>query len=862
MLASDLFQLGFDLLRNGALLVLGAMGYCHARGWLQSHLRPRGEQVLFGLAFGLLAVVSVHAGVQLPKGSILVDMHLAPIIVSTLIGGTEAGALTTIMYIVFWWYIGPPVPELGTLNALFAFTLSGVVGVFRRRKGVEATWRELLAVGIVVGVSGVAMVTWWPKELIPASLLVVDAPLWVALVTSMTAALGAIVLHFERARNLGATLQKKEREFAVILDNAPLAIFLKDRQGRYQLINRTYTEWFGDEPSELYGRTAAELYSPYIVEGSLERDRQVSESGTVAYWERPVESAKPNLEYVLEAKFPIRGETGDIVGLAGFIVDVTERKRSEQALRWSEERFRALIEHSNEILIVVRPDGTITYRGPSAAEGMGYRPSEVIGRNLLELVHPDHRETLASILRMLSTGHGQHATGRSRVRHKDGSWRHIAWSARNAMGIPGIDGIILNASDATEAQVLEERLLHAQKMEAVGQLAGGIAHDFNNILGAILGFAGFLMEDLPNGSRERGFAERIVKASDRGKQLVEQILAFSRRTGVERRTMELGQIVAETLDLIRGTLPASTRLEVAATTAALVAEVNAAQIGQVLANLVVNASDALSGKPGSVSVALTRIAPGHPDYAAFAIADDTGAARPIATEGSVLAGSLDADRSYARISVADTGGGIKPEILKRIFDPFFTTKERGRGTGLGLAIVHGVLMSYNGACRVSTSSGVGSEFAVYLPLSNAAPLATGRSLPLLRGRERILVVDDDVDMTDVLTIGLDRLGYEVVAVNDPAEALAAFAESPTWDVVISDQVMPATRGLALCGQLKAMQPSLCFILYTGYSEGVTEVTAHAAGADAYFLKPVSPEQLAAAIRRLMDARAGANPLRG
>jgi len=644
-------------------------------------------------------------------------------------------------------------------------------------------------------------------------------------------------------------LQAREAELRAIMDNAPFAIFLKDREGLYRFINRTYTDWFGDRSENLIGRRAADVYPGEHVREWEASDREVMRTGHVVQDERRVLKAKPGIEYTLNTKFPIRDEEGATIGFAGIVSDITDRKRAEEALRQSEARFRALIEHSNDMVDVVDADGRITYRSPANAEVLGYTDQEVVGRSITERVHPDDAAAMISALTSLTEGSKLRATGRSRLRHRSGAWRTIAWSGRDARHVPGIDGIIVNSRDVTEAQLLEEQLQESQKMDAIGQLAGGVAHDFNNILGAILGFGGFLLQDLPPDGSEHGFAERIVTAAERGKELVQQILAFSRRSPLERKPSDLGSLVREARELLRASVPSATRLEMQVSEKPLIADVNAAQVTQILVNLCLNANDALEGEPGHITVTLSRVEP-----ADVAIASE-GLLAEAPDFARAVIGAVRPGDAYARIAVADTGVGMSSEVLKHIFAPFFTTKHRGRGTGLGLSVVHGIVMAYEGVLVVTSRPGAGSAFEVYLPLCDARPAVSAPATPVsaLRGRERVLIVDDEPMITDVLTTGLDRLGYETVAINNARELAEFFAEAPTsWDVVISDQVMPEMKGLALCKALKKIRPSLRFILCTGFSEGLTEEEARSAGADAFFLKPVLPEEIAAAIRRFFN----------
>jgi CheY-like chemotaxis protein len=261
------------------------------------------------------------------------------------------------------------------------------------------------------------------------------------------------------------------------------------------------------------------------------------------------------------------------------------------------------------------------------------------------------------------------------------------------------------------------------------------------------------------------------------------------------------------------------------------------QLHQLLLNLCLNANDALGGEPGTITIRLARMRP---------------------ERSPLTIGDLRLGRDYARLTVADTGAGIDMATLPRIFEPFFTTKERGRGTGLGLAVVHGIVTASGGALHVESVPGTGTTITIYLPLADSSPRPETASRPSpgeVRGRERILIVDDEPDLADMLAIGLERLGYEVASSNESREALQAFREDPTaWDVLVADQVMPGLKGTALIAAVKRLRPDLKAILHTGFGDGVTDTAARAQGADAVLHKPVEAQQVAACIRRLLDAR--------
>ncbi len=422
-------------------------------------------------------------------------------------------------------------------------------------------------------------------------------------------------------------------------------------------------------------------------------------------------------------------------------------------------------------------------------------------------------------------------------------------------------GLIVVVHDITrrraaqrEREELEQKLMQAHKLEAIGEMAGGIAHDFNNLLGAVIGFARFLEEDLPRESDQYHYARRILGACERGKAVVTQILSFARVRNVERQAIDLHAVIEASHDLLVGLVGPLTEISFAIEDATMPILGNEGQVTQLLVNLCTNANDALEGEPGRIAVQARRVAPGE--------AAQESEEMQLSLFGEPrrrrrVFGEIDPKASYARIEVIDTGKGIPAQVLPRMFEPFFTTKHRKGGTGLGLAVVQSIVSFYDGALFIDSEEGVGTTFTIYLPLT-ALPLAavtdraTGEPKPA--GSERVLIVDDDTDVADMLSIGLGRLGYEVAAVNDPLEALSAFSEDPEgWDVAVLDRVMPEMDGITLAGRLRALRSGLPVILCTGLDDGTIDLAGGGPrGFDAFFTKPVTADEIAEVIRRLFD----------
>ena len=514
--------------------------------------------------------------------------------------------------------------------------------------------------------------------------------------------------------------------------------------------------------------------------------------------------------------------------------------RRERAMERSEKRFRAMIEHSADAMLLTRPKaGGILYVSPTFERLTGYRLEEVRGSQYLELIHPEHRE--ASVRQREETLRlpGKVIVQEVRIRHRDGSWRWVENTISNLLHEPGIRAVVMNLRDITERKLadaersrLEQRLRQAEKMEAVGRLAGGIAHDFNNILGGILGYAEMLVESTAEGSSERRYAQNVLTAATRASALVEQILSYSRSQRGKRVPEELDRIVAETLELVRGSLGTGIRLETRLPEAPLYVVGDATQLHQIMMNLCTNAIHAM-GHSGTLRVTLEPA-----DIEADRVFSHT---------------TLHPGR-YARLKVEDTGSGMDRTTLQHLFEPFFTTKEVGKGTGLGLSLVYGIVTDSAGAIDVTSTPGHGSCFAIYLPRVES-PVIAGEDAeaPMVRGKgERVLVVDDEQALMAVTSETLKRLGYEPSAFPDGAAALAEFELRPErFDVVITDEVMPGLTGTDLASSLRRRRRDLPIVLVSGYIGPMMSERALAAGVDAILKKPVQSRELAAALARVL-----------
>ncbi|HSR35605.1 MAG TPA: ATP-binding protein, partial [Desulfurivibrionaceae bacterium] len=464
----------------------------------------------------------------------------------------------------------------------------------------------------------------------------------------------------------------------------------------------------------------------------------------------------------------------------------------------------------------------------------------VVGRHIEEVVHPRgektpcpvclaHKELRDTVI-TLEPDHPDNPVGRPLevvvkiVRDRRGQPVSILTTIRD---------LSRSRQEAAEKARLERQLRQAQKMEAIGTLAGGIAHDFNNILSPILGYTEIALLELPPDAKVADDLKQVLVAAKRAKELVQQILTFSRHGEQERKPLRVQSVVKETLKLLRASIPATIAIHEEIDGECEPVMADPTQVQQVVVNLCTNAYHAMRDHGGVLTVGLRMV--------------DLGATDSLA-KNMVMPGR------YIQLTVADTGIGMPPEMLERIFEPYFTTKKKGEGTGLGLAVVHGIVQRLGGAVTVYSELGKGTEFHVYLPSVVVRAMEEEPVAALVpTGHERVLLVDDDAMILDVMRHLLAGIGYQVEAFGDPEAALAAFCERPgEFDLVITDMTMPGKTGEDVTREVLAVRPEMPVILCTGFSENMGEEKAKALGVRRFLMKPVVLSELARAVRGALD----------
>ena len=556
-------------------------------------------------------------------------------------------------------------------------------------------------------------------------------------------------------------------------------------------------------------------------------------SGPILDLTRTMERVASRGDYSVRVSPGGRDEVGVLIdGFNRMLAQIQER--DERLVR-----LATAVEQAAEGIAITDPDGFIEYVNPAFERMTGHGRDAALGMSILSF-YPEEDPARGEMARALEKG--EVWTGRLVAVRADGSEYREECTLSPVRDDQGqVTNHVFLRRDVTIELELEEHLAQSQKLEALGTLAGGIAHDFNNILTPILGYVELALLEADPGSKMGRNLKRVVQAAERARELVSQILAFSRRGEQGQEVIRMGPLLRETASLLRASLPKTIDLRVSVDTGEDRVLGNGTQLQQVVMNLCTNAWHAMEPGGGTLEISLGRVRV-------------PGASGPVPPDL--------APGEYLVVQVTDTGSGIPPDVIDRIFEPFFTTKEVGKGTGLGLAACHGVVRDHGGDIAVRSRVGEGSTFRVFLPVAgeDAAEGEEGADAdspcPCGSG-ERVLVVDDEATVADLMAQVLAGAGYEVETAGDGAEALDRVREEPgRFDVLITDQTMPRLTGLALAREVRRIRPDLGVILCTGYSKAVTPDSVAAVGIRQVLMKPISPASLARAVADVIGREPG------
>ena len=589
---------------------------------------------------------------------------------------------------------------------------------------------------------------------------------------------------------------RTEREglFSAVVESSNDAIITKLLDGTITGWNRAAERLFGFTAAEAIGKSINIIVPP----GRQSDVRSIIERTSRGEPVEPFETSRVHkdgrtLDVSLSIS-PIRSASGKIIGISKTARDVTESKRTEDALSQEIEERRRIFDSSNDLILVTDTAGNFIQVSPSVTVILGYQPSDMIGHSAVEFIHPDDLEHTRREMRAARRGQSKR-NFETRYVNKEGKAVALNWTGTWS---EPVHRHFFIGRDLTEKQAAEAQLRHAQKMDAVGQLTGGVAHDFNNILTVITGTIGILEEAVADQPQLAAVAKLIDEAAERGANLTRHLLAFARKQPLQPVELDVNALVLESAKLLHPTLGENIEITPLLAEDAWTALADPSQLTTAVLNLAINARDAM---PNGGKLALET---------GNVFLDENYAGM----HSEVIPGN------YVMIAVSDTGAGIPAALLERVFEPFFTTKEVGRGTGLGLSMVYGFVKQSAGHIMIYSEEGHGTTIKMYLPPATGTSLATepSQSLAVEGGNETILVVEDDTLVRNYVLTQLHSLGYVTLDAGNAGEALAIVDAGKNFDLLITDVIMPGLNGRQLANEILKVRPGMKVLFTSGYTE--------------------------------------------
>jgi PAS domain S-box-containing protein len=635
--------------------------------------------------------------------------------------------------------------------------------------------------------------------------------------------------------NSKMAIKYSEIKFRALFDDAPIGYHELDKDGIIVNVNKTELDLLGYSAGEMIGKPVWTFACGNTVKKRVLSKLSNGRASKKGFETTILTKDGRTLPIFVYDKI-LQDEYGKFIGIRSTLQDNSARKKAETKLSESEEKFRSISQAATDAIISADQSGNVIFWNSAAFKIFGFTENEILGQSVEMLMPLSYRKIHSGALQKIKNGHKPTVMDKAVElvgRHKNGKEFPIELSVSTwkASGQYYFSAIVRNIE---QRKTIEKQLQQSHKMEAIGTLAGGIAHDFNNILGAIMGYAELSIDDVDPKSITNENLKKLLISANRAKDLVKQILLYSRMDDYKSQPLQIHETVNETLDLLRATIPTTIRFNKNIQADKSLIMGDSGQIHQILLNLCNNAVQAIGNRAGTLAVTLK-------------VVSEKGATNGTPTRKK---------GEYVKLAITDNGCGMHQSILDKIFDPFFTTKDVGEGTGLGLSVIKGIIEKMNGYINVKSKIDFGTTFTVFFPSTQekaTKDIITIAGEPT--GDESILLVDDEIDLVDITKTKLEKLGYTVTCATDCMKALELFQNNADkFDVVITDQAMPVMTGKELSKSILKIRPNIPIILWTGYSDTIDETEALDLGIKRFMYKPVNIRDLVGIVRDVLDVK--------
>jgi len=630
-------------------------------------------------------------------------------------------------------------------------------------------------------------------------------------------------------------LQESEARYRELVEGTIDLIAHTDENGNYNFVNHMAKKILGFSPKECIGKSAFQFVHPDDKEKTQHwfnecTEQELKQSSIENHLVHTKTGKVFNLAWSATFHYD---NSGSILGVGWIARDVVEIRSAEQKYQLL---FQKMLDGFSLHEIICNNIGIpVDYRflsvNPAFERTTGIKAKNLIGKTVLEVFPGTEKHWIDTFGKVALTG--ESITFQNKSVELAKHFEVTAYSPKKGQFVCVSHDITQRLKAEEERLALEEKLRHTQKIEAIGTLSTGIAHDFNNLLTTILGYSGIALDDIPEGNPAHLKIKEVLKAGNRAKEVVAQILAYSRKTEQKMAPLEVHTLIEEALVFLRASIPANIEIEqkIASDCGNILADPT--QILQVLINVFLNATQAMEEKGGILRIELNEIKQAREE-----LSND----------------AKKSPRSYVQLIVSDTGVGIEKENLERVFDPYFTTKGVGKGSGMGLSVVHGIVHSHNGLIKIDSHQGQGTELRLSFPkIEQRITPQTLKQSFIQGGNERILVVDDEPTIVILLGMILEKLGYIAVTMESSVKALELFRSDPSvFDLVITDYSMPHMTGTQMIKEMISIRPNIPIIMCSGYGFNIDIAQVDRARICAFVEKPVGKKVIAEAVRKALD----------